>query len=153
MTIALTEDFMDSLGRLNGNEIKKASKTIMSIKKESDAKGLRAHKIDHPSDSIISFSVNMDIRIIAYLKDKSITFLYIDHHDDAYNWIKKRNVYCGPNNDIRIVSTLDSSIPFAYEATASYSKNKIKEVAITPDMIDDLRNINNDEELFLYIAR
>jgi hypothetical protein len=48
MNVALSDDFMEALGKLNGNEIKKASKTIMEVKRESDAKGLRAHKIEHP---------------------------------------------------------------------------------------------------------
>ena len=64
MQVALSEDFMEALGKLNGNEIKKASKTIMSIKKESDTNGLRAHKINHPCGSIVSYSVNMDITAV-----------------------------------------------------------------------------------------
>ena len=42
MQVSLSEDFMVALGKLNGNEIKKASNTIMAIKKDSDAKGWRA---------------------------------------------------------------------------------------------------------------
>ena len=116
MKVALSDDFMDALGKLNGNEIKKASKTIMAVKQESDAKGLRFHKIEHPCGAIVSFSVNMDIRIIAYQKDSTITMLYIDHHDDAYNWIQKRNVFYGPKDDLRIVSTFRSETPHAYDA-------------------------------------
>ncbi len=77
MNVALSDDFMEALGKLNGNEIKKASKTIMEIKRESDAKGLRAHKIEYPCGAIISFSVNMDVRIIAHQKGNTITLLYM----------------------------------------------------------------------------
>ena len=151
MKVAITEDFMEALGKLNGNEIKKASKTIMAIKKDSDAGGLRAHKIEHPCGAIVSYSVNMDVRIIAYQKDQDVTFLYIDHHDDAYKWVQNRNVFCGPNNDIRIVTTTESNPPIAYEAIIPYSNKKIVKSEITPEMVESLRNINSDEELFSYI--
>jgi len=151
MKVAITEDFMDALGKLNGNEIKKASKTIMSIKKESDAGGLRAHKIEHPCGAIVSYSVNMDVRIIAYQKDQEVTFLYIDHHDDAYHWVQNRNVFCGPNNDIRIVTTTESTPPVAYEAIIPYSKKKKVEAEITPEMVESLRNLGSDDELFAFI--
>lgn len=151
MTVAITEDFMEALGKLSGNEIKKASKTIMSIKKDSEAGGLRAHKIEHPCGAIVSYSVNMDIRIIAYQKDKNVTFLYIDHHDDAYHWVQNRNVFCGPNNDIRIVTTTESTPPIAYEAVIPYSNRKSVKAEITPEMVESLRNISSDDELFVYI--
>lgn len=151
MQVALSEDFMEALGKLNGNEIKKASKTIMAVKKESDAKGLRAHKIEHPCGAIVSLSVNMDVRIIAHQKDSTITFLYIDHHDDAYNWIQKRNVFCGPNGDMRIVSTLKEKAPLAYEAFVPYAHAKKKAEKITTEMVEAIREINSDEELFFYI--
>lgn len=151
MQVALSEDFMEALGKLNGNEIKKASKIIMSIKKDSDANGLRAHKINHPCGSIVSYSVNMDIRIIAFQKDKCVTFLYIDHHDDAYHWVENRNFFCGPNNDIRVVMTTESAIPMAYEAIKPYSKRKTILNDITVDMVEKLREMESDDELFAYI--
>jgi hypothetical protein len=151
MQVSLSDDFMEALGKLNGNEIKKASSTIMSIKKDSDAKGLRAHKIEHPCGYIVSYSVNMDIRIIAYQKDQNVTFLYIDHHDDAYHWIKKRNIFCGPNGDMRIVSTLTSETPLAYEAFVPYAKQRRKTEEITPEMLETIRELNSDEELFSFI--
>ena len=151
MNVALSDDFMEALGKLNGNEIKKASKTIMAVKHESDAKGLRAHKIEHPCGAIVSFSVNMDIRIIAHQKDSTVTFLYIDHHDDAYNWIQKRNVFCGPNGDMRIVSTLTTETPLAYEAFVPYAKQRQKTEEITSEIIETIREINSDEELFSFI--
>ena len=151
MKVAITEDFMDALGKLSGNEIKKASKTIMSIKKGSDANGLRAHKIEHPCDAIVSYSVNMDVRIIAYQKDENVTFLYIDHHDDAYHWVQNRNVFCGPNNEIRIVTTTEATPPVAFEAIIPYSNKKTVKAEITPQIVEELRNISSDEELFTYI--
>ena len=151
MNVALSEDFMEALGKLNGNEIKKASSTIMSIKKDSDAKGLRAHKIEHPCGYIVSYSVNMDIRIIAYQKDQNVTFLYIDHHDDAYHWVENRNFFCGPKNDIRIVTAIESTPPIAYEAIKPYSKRKTVTDDITPEMVEVIRKIESDEELFEYI--
>ena len=151
MKVALSDDFMEALGKLNGNEIKKASKTIMDVKRESDAKGLRAHKIEHPCGAIVSFSVNMDVRIIAHQKGNTVTLLYIDHHDDAYNWIQKRNVFCGPKDDMRIVSTLKSETPLAYEALVPYAKQRKKVEEITPELLEKIREINSDEELFLFI--
>ncbi len=151
MQVAVTEDFMEALGRLNGNEIKKASKTIMSIKKDSDAGGLRAHKIEHPCGAIVSYSVNMDVRIIAYQNKQGVTFLYVDHHDDAYHWVENRNFFCGPNNDIRIVSTRAEQPPIAYEALIPFSnKKKIRE-EITPEMLEEIRQIESDDDLFNYI--
>ena len=43
MNVALSDEFMEALGKLNGNEIKKASKTIMSVRRESDFQRAHCH--------------------------------------------------------------------------------------------------------------
>lgn len=148
MNIALTEEYMNALGVLQGTDIKRAMQTVMSLKKDSTAAGLRAHKITHPCSHIYSYSVNMDLRILAYVDDQVMTLLYIGHHDDSYNWVNKRNFIKGPNQDFRIVSTSKETIP---ELTKFINENKTSRKissSLGADLLSQMLSCKNDEEIF-----
>lgn len=46
----------------------------------------------HPVGSFVSYSPNMDLRIIAARSSDTTTMLYVDHHHAAYRWAAGRGV-------------------------------------------------------------
>ncbi len=58
--------------------------------------GHRFHKLNTKENRFFSISVNMDLRVIV-LRDKGrILFCYVSHHDDAYDWARRRRVEVHP---------------------------------------------------------
>lgn len=153
MEVALTTDYCDSLGALQGNEIKRAMQVVMAIKNDSTAGGLRAHKIEHPSKHIVSYSVNMDLRIVAYQKNDKAILLYINHHDETYNWLNRRNFVIGPNEDFRIITTVEEEIPLVTDMLTNYKPQKTDKELIDESIISRLYEFDDDDSLFDFISR
>lgn len=61
-----------------------------------DNPGHRLHKITNPAGKIYSISAGMDIRIIVRKDAGATLFLYVDHHDKAYSWAKRRKIEVHP---------------------------------------------------------
>ncbi len=102
MEYRIISNFLNALSKLSKLDQKGVRKTIDTILKKHDSPGLRLHKIKHPSSAIFSYSVNRNIRIIVHRQDKTITMLYVDHHDDAYSWIERRK-FVNIDTTVRIV--------------------------------------------------
>ena len=152
MNITLSTDYLDALISLPANALKRAMQTVMSIKNNYAAAGLRTHKIEHPCGHIVSYSVNMDIRIIAYQKDENVTLLYIDHHENAYNWLNNRNFITGPNNDFRIIEAKKEFIPEVTHIIQDNGISKKQKAAFEDDIITKICEFTNDEDLFNFIC-
>jgi hypothetical protein len=60
------------------------------------AKGVRLHKLEHPSSAIYSASPDMDLRIILFGAAEGFVALHVDHHDAAYRWASSRAFTEGP---------------------------------------------------------
>lgn len=148
MKTRITEDFFKSLGRLSPAEQKKANSTVLSIYHEETNSGLRAHKIEHPSNKIFSYSVNMDLRIIVHSSSDYTTILYIDHHDDAYNWVAKRKFVDG-SDSITIIQTVNQQEELR-------ETNKVRNQLawgreVDPDIQKAIEKLKSDDEVVDYI--
>ena len=106
MNVQVTTDFFRSIAKLSKKEQKQAQETITSITVGDQTKGLRKHKIEHPSNAIISHSVNRDIRLISHLNNDMLTILYIDRHDAAYDWVKRKR-FVNLDNSLRIITSVN----------------------------------------------
>ena len=102
MECKVAVDFFKALASLQKSEQRQVRETLSAILTGSQAAGLRAHKIQHPSANIVSYSPNMDLRIIAHQDATTLTFLYVDHHDAAYAWVERRR-FIGIGDSFRVV--------------------------------------------------
>lgn len=148
MTTRITEDFLKSLGRLTPSEQKRSHNTIFSIFRNDRNAGLRAHKIEHPSNKIFSYSVNMDLRVIVHATSDYTTILYIGHHDDAYDWIAKRK-FVDSADSITIIQTLSQNEEIQETGKIRAQLNKDKE--IDAELKQKIRDLPSDDEVISFI--
>jgi hypothetical protein len=99
---ALSLDFLTALGRLSKAEQKAVRTTVSKLLEGPNRKGLRDHKIEHPSGRIFSLSANMDLRILVHRGERELTLLYVDHHDAAYEWARRRK-FIETGDQVRIL--------------------------------------------------
>ncbi|WP_291321777.1 hypothetical protein, partial [Desulfonatronospira sp.] len=93
MEFRIADTFTDSLTKLTNQEQKAAKTAAFDLQLNPASSGLRFHKLDRAKDSNFwSVSVNMDIRLIVHKTDSSLLLCYVDHHDDAYNWARRRKI-------------------------------------------------------------
>lgn len=147
MEVILTTEFMYSIASLSKTESKRTNDTVKSIADSNIGGGLRFHKIEHPSDRIFSYSVNRDIRIIAYIDGTRKLFLYVGHHDEAYNWIARRKL--APLSDGRIKLIV---INEEYEDDENALLKELRHrKELTKELRDKLKEIESDDDAIEFI--
>jgi len=88
----LTQTYHKSFGKLTPSEQRAADLTAMQFSRDPKLPGLNYEKLNLREKRFRSIRVNRDIRIIVFVEDDRRVLMYVDHHDDAYNWAKGRHL-------------------------------------------------------------
>ena len=86
--VAITDSYLTSVFKLSAQEKKATLNTIRQLAENPKAPSLHVHSIDRAKcdKKFLSARVNLDLRIIFVKRSEVCTLLYVDHHDDAYDW-------------------------------------------------------------------
>lgn len=97
MEFLIADTFTDSLARLTGDEQKAAKTTAFDLQLNPANPGMQFHKIEQSKDkNFWSVRVNADIRLIVHKTQGSLLLCYVDHHDKAYDWARRRKLETHP---------------------------------------------------------
>ena len=97
MEFRIADTFTTSLARLTGEEQKAVKTTAFDLQLNPAQPGLQFHKLDKPKDpNFCSIRVNRDVRLIVHRTGASFLLCYVAHHDDAYEWAKRRKLETHP---------------------------------------------------------
>jgi mRNA-degrading endonuclease RelE of RelBE toxin-antitoxin system len=124
MEFRIASSFTDSLARLNTQEQKTAKTTAFDLQMNPANPGMQFHRVEHAKDpNFWSVRVSSDLRLIVHRTRKSLMLCYIDHHDDAYDWARRRRLETHPKTGaaqlVEIRETVkDVVIPRYVEAEA-----------------------------------
>jgi AAA domain/UvrD-like helicase C-terminal domain len=96
LTVALSNDFFKAFGRLPETAQGKVATFISKFRDNPRSPGLNYERIEGGKDPFIrSVRVDQDIRCIVRAPDTGDTYvlLWIDKHDDAYQWARRRTCH------------------------------------------------------------
>jgi len=96
LTVALSNDFFKAFGRLPEKAQGKVATFISRFRDNPRSPGLNYERIEGGKDPLIrSVRVDQDIRCIVRAPDTGDTYvlLWIDKHDDAYQWARRRSCH------------------------------------------------------------
>jgi hypothetical protein len=96
LTVALSNDFFKAFGRLPEKARGKVATFISRFRSNPRSPGLNYERIEGGKDPFIrSIRVDQDIRCIVRAPDEGDTYvlLWIDKHDDAYQWARRRTCH------------------------------------------------------------
>ena len=96
LTVALSNDFFKAFGRLPEKAQGKVATYISKFRDNPRSPGLNYERIEGGKDPFIrSVRVDQDIRCIVRAPDTGDTYvlLWIDKHDDAYQWARRRTCH------------------------------------------------------------
>ena len=97
MNVRIADTFTDSLARLTGDEQKAAKTTAFDLQLSPVNTGMQLHKIEKSKDkNFWSVRVSADIRLIVHKALGSLLLCYVDHHDKAYDWARRRRLEAHP---------------------------------------------------------
>ncbi|MCP9808354.1 DEAD/DEAH box helicase [Cyanobium sp. HWJ4-Hawea] len=96
LTVALSSDFLKALNKLPEKGRSKAASFIAKFRENPRSTGLNYERIEGGKDPMIrSLRVDQEIRCILRAPEQGDTYvlLWIDKHDDAYQWARRRTCH------------------------------------------------------------
>lgn len=86
--VAITDSYLNSVFKLGAQDRKATLNTIRQLAENPTAPALHVHSIDRAKcdKKFLSARINLDLRVIFVKREDVCTLLYVDHHDDAYDW-------------------------------------------------------------------
>lgn len=97
MHFLIADTFTDSLTRLTGDEQKAVKTTAFDLQLSPTGKGHSFHRLDKAVDkNFWSVRAGSNLRLIVHKTGGSLLLCYVDHHDKAYDWAKKRKLETHP---------------------------------------------------------
>lgn len=97
MEFRIADTFRGSLARLTGEEQTTVKSTVYDIQANPVSHGISLHRIDKSKDkNFWSARASRDLRIIVHQTEDSVLLCYVDHHDNAYEWARRRRLDAHP---------------------------------------------------------
>lgn len=94
-TVALSEDFLESFSELPKTQMKKVKEFISKFKSNPTSSGINYENIIQAKDqNMKSVRIDQNYRGIIYKPERGNVYilLWVAHHDDAYNWCKRKKI-------------------------------------------------------------
>ena len=166
MEFRIADTFQSSLGKLNAQEQKAVKTTAFDLQMRLGGNSNQFHKIERAKDpNFWSVRANSDIRLIVHKTAASILLCYVDHHDDAYAWARRRRIENHPVTgaaqivEVReLVEEITMHRPIIADETTEalrtifhdLDKSQLLSIGVPEDWLEDV--ISANEETFLYVA-
>lgn len=97
MNFRIADTFTDSLIKLSAEEQKTVKTTVFDLQANPKHPSLQFHKIEQAKDPRFwSVRGNLDLRLIVHKDGDDLLVCYVDHHDDAYAWARRRKIEVHP---------------------------------------------------------
>lgn len=136
----------------------KAAKLILKLKNDPSANGINFESIEGARDRHMkSARIDQAHRAIIYDRGGALIVLWIDKHDDAYDWARDRVIDVNPLTssvqvtDMRLVAATPHAQPDAAHASAprfaAYSDSDLISVGVPEALLPAIRAIVTDDEL------
>ncbi len=157
MVVALGSDFLSAYSRIPKQQQGKVREFIKKFKQNPGSNGINYERIRDSYDSHIwSVRIDQAYRGIVHRPDGGHTYilLWVDHHDDAYTWARRRKVVIHPETGSLQVLDVEASViagesPSVTEELRLFRKLKdrhLRRFGVPEIMIPLVRNLTSEEE-------
>jgi superfamily I DNA/RNA helicase len=110
--LAIGENFLDAFSRIPRTQQRKVNEFLSKFRRDPTASGINFEKIEQAADpGIRSVRIDKAYRGILFKPPKGNVYvmLWVDHHDDAYQWARNRTVRIHPETGGLQVFSMEES--------------------------------------------
>ncbi len=153
--VAIANTVWDSVARLPKTIQVKMSEFIGKFSANPRHPGLHYEKLNHMADpKIRSVRVNLEYRAIVAEQDDTYLLLWVDHHNEAYDWAKNKR--CDVNDFTHSIQVLDTTLVETMESNtisddgifSSISDNELLKLGVSKIVIPFIRSVKDDKAFF-----
>ncbi|MGQ9486505.1 MAG: UvrD-helicase domain-containing protein [Armatimonadota bacterium] len=149
--VSWAKTFQDSLKKLSPVEQKQVKVTVYDFFENPTAPGHSLHQVDKaPYPNWWSLRVNDDLRIILAYQADAYILCYVDHHEEAYRWARRRRFEQDVTGSLRVV-LLEEEIQriirrVEVDAPLSrYEREYLVSIGIPSSWVDYVRHASEEE--------
>lgn len=153
MKVAISSDFFTALSKLPKAQLNKTIKLVEKFKTDPKSSGLNYEKL-HFTSNMYSIRVDQSYRCIVLSPDSGDVYilLWVDNHDDAYNWAKKHT--CAVNKETGCLQILETqTIIEETHKDVSKDDENIEETFFSKFKDKELMSIGVDEKIIDYVKK
>ena len=159
LRVAISNDFLPALTRLPRTIQKKAIRFIEKFQKEPRSPGLNYEKLANVrDDKVRSLRIDQTYRAIVICPPQGNVYLlvWVDHHDDAYQWVRNRRFEVNPHTGALQVYDVDEwrqdlepepQAPQEQCLFGVHSDQSLEELGLPEALIPAVRAIQTEEDL------
>lgn len=133
ITVALSSDFFKALNKLPEKGRAKATSFVSKFRDNPRSPGLNYERIEGGKDPMIrSLRVDQDIRCIVRAPEEGDTYvlLWIDKHDDAYQWARRRTCHVNRvNGALQVVDVEAAEVAVSDASNSTNLQVKSEEIS------------------------
>ncbi len=154
VTVAISSDFLESFAKLPRKVQAKTSSFIVKFKNDPLSGGINYEKINSADKNLCSVRIDDTYRgVVMRQKDEGVyLLLWVDHHDEAYDWARRRKVAVNPKTGVlQVYEAVDAGtfrIPKQPGIFDGVSDDVLVELGIPTDLIDYVRSLIDDRQFF-----
>ena len=158
--IALGSEFLTAFSRIPRTQQKKVRNTIEDFQNDPTSSGLNFEKIEKASDKkLCSIRIDKNYRGIVMKPETGSVYLllWVDTHDEAYDWAGKRRCLINPNTGaLQIVPVSEEAMPEEAEQSepeegkglfAGFRDRELKRLGLPEEMLPAVRAIISESDL------
>ena len=165
MNFRIADTFTDSLAKLMGEEQKSVKTTAFDLQMNPANPGFSFHKLDAIKDkNFWSVRVSSDIRLIVHKTPSSLLLCYVDHHDKAYAWARRRKLETHPKTgaaqfveiretikeiEIPTYVEVEKPIPPKPPLFATLSDDELLAYGVPQEWLEEVKGADEDSLLVL----
>ncbi len=163
MTVALSQDFLWAFSNVQKGHQKKVREFIEKFQAHPESGGLHYEPIQSARDKNF-YSVRIDQAyraVIARPSSELFVLMWVDHHDDAYNWAAKKKLEVHPaTGALQIIEVGATEAPAdtvsvaasqpgpaAGRMFAGVKDKHLLNMGVPPDLLPVVRSMNSDSDL------
>lgn len=160
-SVAYSKCYFDALRRLPLNVMKDVNNFLEKFTFDPASKGLNYEKIQCIDGTLRSARVNKAYRAIIRIPQESMpnvyTLLWVDSHDEAYEWAAKKRLTVNPvTNAIEIFDVMEKSpeveLPIPVQSESKFlftalTDEHLKTFGVPENLFFVMRRIKNNDEL------
>ena len=154
LTVALSSDFLKALNKLPEKGRSKAASFVSKFRDNPRSTGLNYERIEGGKDPMIrSLRVDQDIRCIVRAPEEGDTYvlLWIDKHDDAYQWARRRTCHVNRvNGALQVVDVEAAEVAVGNAIAAAVSEALAQNGSTPKPATDTTAAANSPTSLFVH---
>lgn len=180
--VAISDDFMRAFSRLTRDHQSAVLSFLTKFRQNPMASGINYEKIHMAADANIhSVRINQDVRGIVLKPDQGQVYclLWVDHHDDAYQWARRHRVSVHPDvGSLQVYSVEEKAAEHVTEPTIqtappakgvfdALKDREIRKLGVPEELLEAVRQVQDEsgldqiqdllpdaayEALFMYMA-